>query len=245
VTVYDATSDSFVGYSELRRTLRTPAAVSRDGSLIAVAGNPPGIEILGRDLTSRRVLPDFDGGFGFDSRIDVLYAIYSSATFNFQRRNRIVALDTSTWEELYRFEIGESVPPDAQRRVLTSPDGGLLFVPTPLGVRLFELPEFADVLRRENSVWLGGIDTRHLPPSKRFRLVWTLPPTPCRIYTRRGLATEVEPAIVTRHGCRRDRQDRGAVREPCRGLDQPRLDGCWNHVEGPRERGVGGHSSEE
>jgi hypothetical protein len=63
-----------------------------------------------------------------------------------------------------------------------------------------EIDELADVLRRENPVWLGGIDTRHAPPSKRFRLVWTLPPEPCRIYTRRGLASEVGPATVTRHG---------------------------------------------
>src|SRR5262245_50012892 len=69
-----------------------------------------------------------------------------------------------------------------------------------------EIDELADVLRRENSVCLGGIDSRHAPPSKRFRLLWTLPPAPCRIYTRRGLASEVEPAIVTRHGLRRRQQ---------------------------------------
>jgi hypothetical protein len=69
-----------------------------------------------------------------------------------------------------------------------------------------EIDEFAAALRRENSVWLGGIDTRHAPPSRRFRLVWTLPPGPCRIYTRRGLASEVEPTTVTRHGFRRRQQ---------------------------------------
>ena len=62
-----------------------------------------------------------------------------------------------------------------------------------------ESDEVASVLERENSVWLGDIDTLHDPPSRRFRLVWTLPPAPCRIYTRRGLITEVESAVVTRH----------------------------------------------
>jgi len=80
-----------------------------------------------------------------------------------------------------------------------------------------EIDELADVLRRESSVWLGGIDTRHAPPSRRFRLVWTLPPAPCRIYTRRGLASEVEPTLVTRHGSRR--RQRNAV-------------GSVSHVEG-------------
>jgi len=58
----------------------------------------------------------------------------------------------------------------------------------------------ADELGREKSLWLGGIDILHAPPSKRFRLVWTRPPAPCRIYTRRGLASETAPGSVTRHG---------------------------------------------
>jgi len=58
----------------------------------------------------------------------------------------------------------------------------------------------ADELGREKSLWLGGIDILHSPPSKRFRLVWTRPPAPCRIYTRRGLASETIPGSVTRHG---------------------------------------------
>jgi hypothetical protein len=64
------------------------------------------------------------------------------------------------------------------------------------------LPEFDELigrLRERASVWMGAIDTLHEPPSRRFRLVWTLPPAPCRIYTRRGLATEVDSALVTRH----------------------------------------------
>ena len=62
----------------------------------------------------------------------------------------------------------------------------------------------------EDAVWPGGIDTYHAPPSKRFRLVWTLPPAPCRIYTRRGLAACAERGVVTRH--RRGRHEQLAVR---------------------------------
>src|SRR5262245_45311363 len=62
----------------------------------------------------------------------------------------------------------------------------------------------------QEDVWRGSIDGYHPPPSKRFRLVWTLPPAPCRIYTRRGLAACVEPGVVTRH--LRGRREELAVR---------------------------------
>jgi hypothetical protein len=66
-----------------------------------------------------------------------------------------------------------------------------------------ESDELVSRLRQRQWVWLGRIDTFHPPPSRRFRLVWTLPPAPCRIYTRRGLAIAVEPTGVTRHLSRR------------------------------------------
>lgn len=65
-------------------------------------------------------------------------------------------------------------------------------------LRLSEFDELAGVLRQHRSVWLAGIDTRHPPPSRWFRMVYTLPPAPCRIYTRRGLVAGVEPAAATR-----------------------------------------------
>jgi hypothetical protein len=66
-----------------------------------------------------------------------------------------------------------------------------------------EIDECVGRLRQRGPVWLGGIDTRHAPPAVCFRLVWTLRPAPCRIYTRRRLVVEVEPASVTTHRCRR------------------------------------------
>lgn len=62
-----------------------------------------------------------------------------------------------------------------------------------------EIDEFVGRLRERGTVWLGTIDARHAPPCRWFRLAWTLPPAPCRIYTRRGLAVEVEPSVVTKH----------------------------------------------
>src|SRR5688572_19842753 len=59
-----------------------------------------------------------------------------------------------------------------------------------------EVDEVTSRLRGERGLWLGAIDSYHLPPFKRFRLVWTLPPAPCRIYTRRGMRCDVERSRV-------------------------------------------------
>ena len=69
-----------------------------------------------------------------------------------------------------------------------------------------EADELVDLLSRQGSVWHGAIDGRHAPPCRWFRLAWTLPPAPCRIYRRRRLAVEVEPAVVTMRGFRRHRR---------------------------------------
>lgn len=66
-------------------------------------------------------------------------------------------------------------------------------------LRPSEFDELAGMLRQRHSVWIAGIDTCHPPPSRRFRMVYTLPPAPCRIYTRRGLMAAVEPAAATRY----------------------------------------------
>jgi hypothetical protein len=102
-----------------------------------------------------------------------------------------------------------------------------------------EVDELVELLSRAGSVWLAGIDTRHPPPSKWFRLVWTLPPAPCRIYTRRGLATEVEPGVVTRHGSWQRRQ---IVARPVRSVEGW-IARDWIHA-GIAARGCGGEGWE-
>jgi hypothetical protein len=67
-------------------------------------------------------------------------------------------------------------------------------------------PEFDELvgrLRQRHLVWLGCVESLHPPPSRRFRLVWTLPPAPCWIYLRRGGAVHLEPTGMTRHLWRR------------------------------------------
>ena len=66
-------------------------------------------------------------------------------------------------------------------------------------LRPSEFDELAGMLRQHRSVWIAGIDTCHPPPSGWFRMVYTFPPAPCRIYTRRGLMAAVEPTAATRY----------------------------------------------
>lgn len=84
------------------------------------------------------------------------------------------------------------------RRRLTQCWAGVLTRP--------EIDELVVRLRERHSVWRGAIESVHPPPWRWFRLVWTLPPAPCRIYIRRGLAVEVEPTVVKRRLPRRCEQ---------------------------------------
>ena len=69
-----------------------------------------------------------------------------------------------------------------------------------------EADEITNLLRGERGLWLGVINTYHNPPSKRFRMVYTLPPAPCRIYTRRGVKCDVERSRVRVRGLWRTRE---------------------------------------
>lgn len=69
-----------------------------------------------------------------------------------------------------------------------------------------DVDEITNRLRGERGLWLGAIDTYHDPPSNWFRLVWTLPPAPCRIYTRRGMRCDVERSRVRVRGFWRTRE---------------------------------------
>jgi hypothetical protein len=69
-----------------------------------------------------------------------------------------------------------------------------------------DIDEITNLLRGERGLWPGVNNTYHLPPSRWFRLVWTMPPAPCRIYTRRGITCEVERSRVRVRGFWRTRE---------------------------------------
>lgn len=121
-------------------------AVNRNGTRIAVEVGSS-ISILDSNLNGVENLTNVDGGLAFDPTKDVLYAA-SSAT------SQIIAFDTNTWRELYRFNIGEDIRPaysyDDPSKPLgngvmtVSEDGKFLFLSTPLGVRVFNLNQMSD-----------------------------------------------------------------------------------------------------
>jgi hypothetical protein len=118
------------------------SAVSRDGSLIATElGYGPsffyGVSVMDRNFHSVRTLgTNFNGGLTFDPSRDLLYVADAAA-------HQVVAFDTGTWEERFRLDIGESVPaatPFGSGEMTVSSDGSKLFMSTPSGVRMIDLP---------------------------------------------------------------------------------------------------------
>jgi hypothetical protein len=110
-------------------------AVNRNGSLIALEENG-GVTIMDANLNFIRSIPYVTGGMTFDPVHDVLYAVNPSL-------GQIQAYDTNTWAMKYQMAVGESVS-TAQAMgngvMTTSADGSLLFLATPTGVRMYNLP---------------------------------------------------------------------------------------------------------
>jgi hypothetical protein len=124
------------------------AAVSRNGSLLATRHGYPNHASLDTAPDFHFVLPlTFDGGVAFDAISDTLYGVD-------RLRSEIIALDTNTGGEKYRFPVGENVSPPASTpggpgvntpemgyiKLVASNDGRYLALETPLGFRVFDLP---------------------------------------------------------------------------------------------------------
>jgi hypothetical protein len=143
IFTYDAASDSFPRHAQTNAFYdNTTAAVSRDGSLIATQlGYGPaffyGVSVMDKNFNSVQTLaPNFNGGLTFDPTRDVLYVADASA-------DQVVAFDTNTWAEKFRLDIGEPIPaatPFGSGEMTVSSDGSELFMSTPSGVRMIDLP---------------------------------------------------------------------------------------------------------
>jgi hypothetical protein len=111
------------------------SAVSRNGNLLALEYNGS-VVVTDRYFNEVTSLPNEDGGVVFDPQHDILYAVSSAS-------NQITAFDTNTWAVKFQMPIGEAVTPGSAfgNGVMTvSNDGSLLFLSTPSGVRMFNLP---------------------------------------------------------------------------------------------------------
>jgi sugar lactone lactonase YvrE len=136
IFTYDAASDSFP--HTLNRgqfLLNDLSAVNRNGSLIALDESGP-VEIFDTDLNSVHVLNGAYAGVAFDPVRDLLYVADTTS-------NQIIAYDTATWTQQFRLDIGEAIGAGQEfgNGVMNvSNDGSLLFLSTPSGVRVLNLP---------------------------------------------------------------------------------------------------------
>jgi hypothetical protein len=128
---YNAASDSFPSHGTAQQFLgNSLASVNRDGSLIAMEIDTS-VRIMDRNLHLVTTLTNLGGGLVFDPTRNVLYAATST---------QIIAYDTTTWTELYRFDIGQtvsSVTAFGTGEMTVSDDGSFLFLSTPGGVRVY------------------------------------------------------------------------------------------------------------
>jgi sugar lactone lactonase YvrE len=151
IFTYDPASNSFPQHRQTNAFYDNMiSSVSPDGSLIATEfGYGPsfyyGVSVMDRNFHSVRTFaPNFNGGLAFDPSRDLLYLADASA-------DQVVAFDTNTWQERFRLSIGESIPPSAtfgNGEMTVSSDGSELFLSTPFGVRMIDLPASTGVASR-------------------------------------------------------------------------------------------------
>jgi sugar lactone lactonase YvrE len=135
IFTYDAAADSFHNANTAPGFNNDLSAVNRDGSLVAMEFQG-GLSVMDRDLHTIQILGGLSGGVAFDPTQDILYGA-SPAT------NQIIAYDTNTWHELYRVAIGETIgsgSPFGSGEMTVSDDSSELFLSTPSGVRMIDLP---------------------------------------------------------------------------------------------------------
>jgi hypothetical protein len=128
---YSATANSF-GPAQKAPTLAASAvAISRTGSLVALSGNiysAPNLSVV-------QTLPAITNGVAFNAAADILYG------FNYSS-NQIIAYNTQTYAELFRFTIPEAYSAGGQfgpGLLVASADGNWVALSTTLGIRLFQV----------------------------------------------------------------------------------------------------------
>lgn len=135
ISYFDAATETFTASSSTSVFLGdSHSAVNADGSLIALEDNQHiGLSIMNEDLEVVGIVPSFRGGLAFDPNLPILYA-GDNAT------ETIVAFDTNTFRELYRFPIGQTIGTGRREMSMTS-DGQFLFFATGASVRVYDAGE--------------------------------------------------------------------------------------------------------
>jgi ribosomal protein L24E/6-phosphogluconolactonase (cycloisomerase 2 family) len=148
ILTYDPATDSFPHSANTADYYDNQSlAVSRNGSLIATQlGYGPsfyyGVSVMDRNFHSVHTFaPNFNGGLTFDPARDLFYLADAAA-------DQVVAFDTTTWAEKFRLNIGEAIPRFAtfgSGEMAVSADSSELFISTPSGVRMIDLPQSTGV----------------------------------------------------------------------------------------------------
>jgi hypothetical protein len=136
IYTYDAASNTFPNHLGTNQFLDDAlSAINRNGTLIALESGA-NIVVRDRNLNTVTTLSNLAGGLAFDPLRDLLYAVNTDTA-------QVVAYDTTTWAERYRLSIGESIGSSGafgSGVMVVSNDAKHLFLATPTGVRVLDLP---------------------------------------------------------------------------------------------------------
>lgn len=133
IHLYESSSNSFVESAELNEVLdNAHLSISRDGQLIAVETEDLGLQIYDEQLAPVATPKHFEGGIAFDSVRNILYA-------GDTKKDELVALDSDTWDELYRTAAGEDLPDASYVEMQVNGRAKFLSFTTPSGVRWVQL----------------------------------------------------------------------------------------------------------
>lgn len=131
---YSTTDNTFVRSTQLNQTLdNAHITISRDGKLAAIESPDLGLRVYNDQFELVTTLTHFRGGISFDSVRNILY---SGATDS----DELVAISTTSWDELYRVAVGEDLPVSGTYfEMQMSPRAKYLSFTTPSGVRFVPL----------------------------------------------------------------------------------------------------------
>ncbi len=173
ITVYDAASDTFLDLGETYvYDAHDVSAVSPNGDLLAFplrrdVNRMRGLTITTLESEVVENIADSGGQAAFSPDGRLLYTVLEDDLAN----PAIVAIDTETWVELYRFRVGETLEDHESfnriNQMELTADGRTLVLLTPTGVRLYDLTEATGAIsvrieagETDSTIDLGSYDAR-------------------------------------------------------------------------------------
>ena len=137
VFTYSGVSNTFGPSADTNFFLASASgAVNRTGDIVALRTVEPATLYTPPDFIFLHSFNEIDSGIAFDGGQDVFYGVDSTT-------DQIIAYSTTTFDELFRLDIGEDVPEWSMMfgtgTLVASADGRWLALETDSGIRLFQL----------------------------------------------------------------------------------------------------------